>query len=180
MYALETHKECLISERCFSGGLMDLPSHVWAWRRSPRDGIEKAQFDDLVNLLVGFKPTDVRDSWTFSLSSLNTYTVSSMRCAIDSSTLVSTIDKVKWNKTLPIKINIHSWRLRKDRLPTRSNLDARGIDIDSLRCPLRGKYGDVKPHVGIVVIRGGDDGYCLVMHICYSMLLFAKMEIHES
>ncbi|PWA63654.1 reverse transcriptase domain, Reverse transcriptase zinc-binding domain protein [Artemisia annua] len=136
MYALETHKDCLISERCFSGGLMDLPSHVWAWRRSPRDGIEKAQFDDLVNLLVGFKPTDVRDSWTCSLSSLNTYTVSSMRCAIDSSTLVSTIDKVKWNKTLPIKINIHSWRLRKDRLPTRSNLDARGIDIDSLRCPV--------------------------------------------
>ncbi|PWA61100.1 hypothetical protein CTI12_AA376090 [Artemisia annua] len=26
--------------------------------------------------------------------------------------------------------------LRKDRLPTRSNLDARGIDIDSLRCPV--------------------------------------------
>ncbi|PWA41586.1 hypothetical protein CTI12_AA459190 [Artemisia annua] len=83
MYALETHKDCLISERCFSGGLMDLPSHVWAWRRSPRDGIEKAQFDDLVNLLVGFKPTDVRDSWTCSLNSLKHIHVSSMRYAID-------------------------------------------------------------------------------------------------
>ncbi|GKC53088.1 reverse transcriptase domain, reverse transcriptase zinc-binding domain protein [Tanacetum coccineum] len=29
-----------------------------------------------------------------------------------------------------------SWRLCKDRLPTRSNLDARGIDLDSLRCPV--------------------------------------------
>ncbi|PWA65521.1 reverse transcriptase domain, Reverse transcriptase zinc-binding domain protein [Artemisia annua] len=147
MYALETHKDCLISERCFSGGLMDLSSHVWAWRRSPRDGIEKAQFDDLVNLLVGFKPTDVRDSWTCSLNSLNTYTVSSMRYAIDSSTLVSTIDKVKWNKTLPIKINIHSWRLRKDRLPTRLNLDARGIDIDSLCCPVCNDAIESTPHL---------------------------------
>ncbi|PWA85898.1 reverse transcriptase domain, Reverse transcriptase zinc-binding domain protein [Artemisia annua] len=112
MYALETHKDCLISESCFSGGLMDLSSHVWAWRRSPRDGIEKAQFDDLVNLLLGFKPTDV-----------------------------------KWNKTLPIKINIHSWRLSKDRLPTRSNLDARGIDIDSLRCPVCNDAIESTPHL---------------------------------
>ncbi|GJR79119.1 glycerol-3-phosphate dehydrogenase [NAD(+)] 2, chloroplastic [Tanacetum coccineum] len=122
------------------GGLIDLSSHVWAWRRSPRDGIEKAQFDDLVNLLVGFKPTDVRDTWTCSLNSLNTFTVSFMRYAIDSSTLVSTIDNAKWNKTLLIKINIHSWRLCKDRLPTRSDLDARGIDLDSLRCPIGGGW----------------------------------------
>nr|GEV11831.1 retrovirus-related Pol polyprotein from transposon TNT 1-94 [Tanacetum cinerariifolium] len=136
MYALKTYKDCLISERCIIGGLIDLSSHVRVWRRSLRDVIEKAQFDDLVNILVGFKPTDVRDTWTFSLNSLNTFTVSSMRFAIDSSILVSTIDNVKWNKTLHIKINIHSRRLRKDRLPTRSNLDARGIDLDSLRCPV--------------------------------------------
>ncbi|GJW01986.1 reverse transcriptase domain, reverse transcriptase zinc-binding domain protein [Tanacetum coccineum] len=147
MYALETHKDCLISERCVSGGLIDLSSHVWAWRRSPRDGIEKAQFDDLVNILVGFKPSDVRDTWTCSLNSLNTFTVSFMRFAIDSFILVSTIDNVKWNKTLPIKINIHSWRLRKDRLPTRSNLDARGIDLDSLRCPVCNDGIESTPHL---------------------------------
>nr|GEV63504.1 reverse transcriptase domain, reverse transcriptase zinc-binding domain protein [Tanacetum cinerariifolium] len=140
MYALETHKECLIFKRYVSRGLIDLSSHVWAWRRSPRDGIEKAQSHDLVNLLVGFKPTDVRDTWTYSLNFLNTFTVSSMRYAINSSTLVSTTDNVKWNKTLPIKINIHSWRLCKDRLPTRSNLDDRGIDLDSLRCPIGGDW----------------------------------------
>ncbi|GKE54831.1 hypothetical protein Tco_1489987 [Tanacetum coccineum] len=36
--------------------------------------------------------------------------------------------------------HIHSWRLRKDRFPTRSNLDARGIDLDSLRCPIGGGW----------------------------------------
>nr|GEU34211.1 RNA-directed DNA polymerase, eukaryota, reverse transcriptase zinc-binding domain protein [Tanacetum cinerariifolium] len=114
MDALETHKECLISERCVSGGLIDLSSH---------------------------------GHLTCSLNSLNTFTVSSMRFAIDSSILVSTIDIVKWNKTLPIKINIHSWRLRKDRLPTRSNLDARGIDLDSLRCPVCNDGIESTPHL---------------------------------
>ncbi|GJX76845.1 reverse transcriptase domain, reverse transcriptase zinc-binding domain protein [Tanacetum coccineum] len=42
----------------------------------------------------------------------------------------------RWNKTLPININIHSWSLSLDRLPTRFNLDARGADLNSLRCPI--------------------------------------------
>ncbi|PWA33959.1 hypothetical protein CTI12_AA623660 [Artemisia annua] len=37
---------------------------------------------------------------------------------------------------LPIKVNINTWRLCFDRLPTRCNLDARGVDLDSTRCPI--------------------------------------------
>nr|GEY13839.1 UDP-glycosyltransferase 73E1-like [Tanacetum cinerariifolium] len=43
---------------------------------------------------------------------------------------------IRWNKTLPIKINIYSWHLSLDRLPTRFNLDARRVDLNSLRCPI--------------------------------------------
>ncbi|PWA81239.1 reverse transcriptase zinc-binding domain-containing protein [Artemisia annua] len=42
----------------------------------------------------------------------------------------------RWNKNLPIKINVHTWRLYLDRLPTRCNLDSRGIDLHSSRCPV--------------------------------------------
>nr|GEV44463.1 RNA-directed DNA polymerase, eukaryota, reverse transcriptase zinc-binding domain protein [Tanacetum cinerariifolium] len=63
MYALEAHKECLISERCVSGGLIDLSSHVWAWRRSPRDGWDAAyQYtikDDLCGILI-FGPAKIK------------------------------------------------------------------------------------------------------------------------
>ncbi|GKB25262.1 RNA-directed DNA polymerase, eukaryota, reverse transcriptase zinc-binding domain protein [Tanacetum coccineum] len=183
MYALETHKECLISERCVSGGLIDLSFHFWAWRRSPRYGKEKAQFDDLVNILLGFKPADVRDTWTCSLNSLNTFTVSFMRFAIDSSILVSTIDNVKWNKTLPIKINTHSWRLRKDRLPTCLNLDARGIDLDSLRCPVCNDGIESTPHlfVGCTVVA---DIWCMIKDwwglICISNDIDGLLSWHES
>ncbi|GKD07621.1 RNA-directed DNA polymerase, eukaryota, reverse transcriptase zinc-binding domain protein, partial [Tanacetum coccineum] len=40
-----------------------------------------------------------------------------------------------WNKFVPIKVNILSWRIGQKRLPTRLNLDHRGIDLDSLLCP---------------------------------------------
>ncbi|GKA86090.1 F-box domain containing protein [Tanacetum coccineum] len=46
------------------------------------------------------------------------------------------VQEVRWNKNLPIKVNIHTWRLFLDRLPTRYNLDIRGIDLDSTRCPI--------------------------------------------
>nr|GEV13440.1 hypothetical protein [Tanacetum cinerariifolium] len=35
-----------------------------------------------------------------------------------------------------VKINVHTWRLYLDRLPTRCNLDSRGIDLHSSRCPV--------------------------------------------
>ncbi|GJX35148.1 reverse transcriptase domain, reverse transcriptase zinc-binding domain protein [Tanacetum coccineum] len=43
--------------------------------------------------------------------------------------------------------HIHSWRLRKDRFPTRLNLDARGIDLDSLRCPVCNDGIESTPHL---------------------------------
>ncbi|XP_071709390.1 uncharacterized protein [Rutidosis leptorrhynchoides] len=40
------------------------------------------------------------------------------------------------NNIIPKKIEIFAWRTRKKRLPVRIELDKRGIDLDSVRCPL--------------------------------------------
>ena len=42
----------------------------------------------------------------------------------------------RWNRLIPIKINISSWRVLNERLPTRYNLDMRGIDLHTVRCPI--------------------------------------------
>ncbi|GJY59330.1 RNA-directed DNA polymerase, eukaryota [Tanacetum coccineum] len=42
----------------------------------------------------------------------------------------------RWVKSIPIKINIFSWRVSFDKLPTRLNLSLRGLDIPSIICPL--------------------------------------------
>ncbi|GJW90055.1 RNA-directed DNA polymerase, eukaryota, reverse transcriptase zinc-binding domain protein [Tanacetum coccineum] len=37
---------------------------------------------------------------------------------------------------LPSKVNILLWRVMNRRIPTRINLDMRGIDLDTFRCPV--------------------------------------------
>ncbi|GJS59478.1 nicotianamine synthase, S-adenosyl-L-methionine-dependent methyltransferase [Tanacetum coccineum] len=64
------------------------------------------------------------------------YSVSVMRKYIDSRSLLTEGNKTRWNKLVPIKISILAWRLINDRLPTRSKLYSRGIDLHSLLCPV--------------------------------------------
>nr|GEW47153.1 reverse transcriptase domain, reverse transcriptase zinc-binding domain protein [Tanacetum cinerariifolium] len=45
--------------------------------------------------------------------------------------------------------SIHSWILGLDRLPTRCNLNARGIDIDSTRCPVCNEGQETSCHLFI-------------------------------
>ncbi|GJW85332.1 tRNA isopentenyltransferase [Tanacetum coccineum] len=111
---------------------------------------------DLVGLLNNFIPSDLPDSWTFSFDNSNTFTVRSMRRLIEGNTLLSQADTIRWNATLPIKVNIHTWRATIDRLPTRYNLDARGIDLDSTRCPICDGCVETSEHLFIdcTVARG--------------------------
>nr|GEU91646.1 reverse transcriptase zinc-binding domain-containing protein [Tanacetum cinerariifolium] len=55
---------------------------------------------------------------------------------IDKAILVPFGNEIRWNNSIPIKINIHNWRLLNDRLPTRMNLDIRDMDLNSTHCPV--------------------------------------------
>nr|GEZ42040.1 RNA-directed DNA polymerase, eukaryota, reverse transcriptase zinc-binding domain protein [Tanacetum cinerariifolium] len=54
---------------------------------------------------------------------------------IDKHILVAAPLHTRWSKVLPIKLNIFWWRMFLDRLPTRSNLYNKGIDIPCVLCP---------------------------------------------
>ncbi|GJW35020.1 RNA-directed DNA polymerase, eukaryota [Tanacetum coccineum] len=64
------------------------------------------------------------------------FRVKDIRSSIDSILLPSDAISTRWVKYVPIKINVFVWRARLDRLPTRVNLDHRGVIIDSVLCPL--------------------------------------------
>nr|GEW65496.1 RNA-directed DNA polymerase, eukaryota, reverse transcriptase zinc-binding domain protein [Tanacetum cinerariifolium] len=101
-----------------------------------RDGPERVQFDGLNNLLLHFVPSSSLDSWEFGLNESRCFTVSTMRKHFESFTLSTYVEKIRWNNLIPIKLNILTWRISLDRIPTRSNLDSRGIDLDSILCPV--------------------------------------------
>ncbi|GJW85507.1 RNA-directed DNA polymerase, eukaryota, reverse transcriptase zinc-binding domain protein [Tanacetum coccineum] len=84
----------------------------------------------IILLLVALATTfgETLDSFGFS--------VASVRYLVDSKTLDTTPNATRWSRHIPIKVNIFIWRLMLNKLPFRVNLDRRGIDVNSILCPI--------------------------------------------
>nr|GEW87674.1 reverse transcriptase domain, reverse transcriptase zinc-binding domain protein [Tanacetum cinerariifolium] len=76
------------------------------------------------------------DFWTWSPNISNGYSVASARHLIDSHILDVSPNAIRWNRNIPIKVNVFLWRLSLNKLPSRENLDKKGIDVDSILCPI--------------------------------------------
>ncbi|GKA51027.1 RNA-directed DNA polymerase, eukaryota, reverse transcriptase zinc-binding domain protein [Tanacetum coccineum] len=130
VYALEKNKQVLVSVKMKDPGL----DH--SLRRKVRGGAEQSQLNALFELLdkVNLVPQADRHIW--SLDSSEVYTVASMRKLLDDhrSSLVSST--TRWVKYVPIKVNVNAWKVKMNALPTRFNISRRGIDIESILCPL--------------------------------------------
>ncbi|GJU78316.1 hypothetical protein Tco_1275386 [Tanacetum coccineum] len=129
IYALESCKNITVSEKM---------SHVnlaFSFRRNPRVGIEHTQFTDLVTRLEGFVQVEMRDRWALLKEGSGDFSVASVRKMIDDRWLPNVSTKTRWSNVVPIKINVHAWKVRLDCLPTRLNISRRCMDIESILCP---------------------------------------------
>lgn len=70
------------------------------------------------------------------LENWHLFTVGETRNHIDNLVLPTMDIQTRWYKILRRKVNIFFWRLRLDRLPHRSNLSRRELDIPSIMCPV--------------------------------------------
>nr|GEZ16205.1 transposon TX1 uncharacterized [Tanacetum cinerariifolium] len=104
------------------------------WRRPIRNGPKATQLNGLLGLLSDFVIVGTPCQWACSFIGSKTYTVALIRKQLEHSLLSSNGEAIRWNRDLHIKINIHSWRISLDRIPTRFNLDKREIDLHSTRC----------------------------------------------
>ena len=78
---------------------------------------------------------DIRDKWFWSLDGSGEFSVASVRKLIDDHRMHTVSTKTRWSKVVPIKINVHAWKVKMDCLPTRFNISRRGMEIDSILCP---------------------------------------------
>ncbi|GKE51653.1 RNA-directed DNA polymerase, eukaryota, reverse transcriptase zinc-binding domain protein, partial [Tanacetum coccineum] len=108
----------------------------WSFRRKPRGGVEQMQMEILNQMLDGVILSDSYDRWVWSLEGSGNFSVSSIRKRIDSAFLPRGDMKTRWIKEVPIKVNIHAWKVLNDYLPTRFNLSRRGLEIGSINCPI--------------------------------------------
>ncbi|GKC18097.1 RNA-directed DNA polymerase, eukaryota [Tanacetum coccineum] len=74
--------------------------------------------------------------WKWDLESSGDFSVASVRNIIDDKSLLDVNSKTRWIKYVPIKVNVHAWKVKTDSLPTRFNVSRRGIDIDSIMCAI--------------------------------------------
>ncbi|GKA99757.1 RNA-directed DNA polymerase, eukaryota [Tanacetum coccineum] len=113
-------------------------AHVSAsFRRPVRGGIEQ----QLSHIPVS------HNRWVCSISGDGSFSVKDIRNSLDDLFLPSWPEPTRWVKSIPIKINVFTWRARRDCLPTRSNLIRRGISLDSDNCPICCSTGEDASHV---------------------------------
>ncbi|GJW70665.1 RNA-directed DNA polymerase, eukaryota, reverse transcriptase zinc-binding domain protein [Tanacetum coccineum] len=122
-------------KKIYVAGKMAQPSLITSFRRNPRSGTEASQMAMLTSLLEGICLPNMLDRWCWSLSGDEEFSVSSARILIDDKTLGTVGSKMHWCKYVPLKVNILSWRVKLNNLPTRLNLSRRGMDIQSILCP---------------------------------------------
>nr|GEZ28141.1 RNA-directed DNA polymerase, eukaryota, reverse transcriptase zinc-binding domain protein [Tanacetum cinerariifolium] len=97
---------------------------------------EQKDLTDLSSLLSHLRLLEVHDVWECTVDKTRSFTVKGMRSHIMNQSTVTGLTPFRWNRILPIKVNTLCWRIINLRLPTRLNLDYRGVDLDSVRCPI--------------------------------------------
>ncbi|GJY53057.1 RNA-directed DNA polymerase, eukaryota [Tanacetum coccineum] len=78
----------------------------------------------------------MEDRWVWDLNGGGEFRVKDVRTLLDETFLLKADIPTRWIKTIPIKVNIFAWKASLDRLPTRYNLDRRGVEVSSLSCPI--------------------------------------------
>ncbi|GKD09501.1 RNA-directed DNA polymerase, eukaryota, reverse transcriptase zinc-binding domain protein, partial [Tanacetum coccineum] len=109
---LDDNKLCTVAQR------INIEDWSFVLRRPPRGGAESYQLDELIQFTRDMVLSD------------------SARIHIDEHTLNGTFTSTRWLRSIPIKVNVFIWRLRLDKLSTLVNMDRKGIDVDSLLCPI--------------------------------------------
>ncbi|GJY94006.1 RNA-directed DNA polymerase, eukaryota, reverse transcriptase zinc-binding domain protein [Tanacetum coccineum] len=130
LYALDNYKQITVFEKINHAFMVD------TFRRPPRGGAEEEQLGFLLSRMNGLILTNIPDRWGWSLEATREFSVKFIRQLIDDSILPKEEVATRWVKVMSIKINVFSWRVHLDKLPTRLNLSLNGIDISTIVCLL--------------------------------------------
>nr|GEV01413.1 RNA-directed DNA polymerase, eukaryota, reverse transcriptase zinc-binding domain protein [Tanacetum cinerariifolium] len=116
-------------------------------RCDPRGGVDSSQFEALKLAIGNVVLTHQPDSWQWSPDVAVGYSVSSARALVDDNLLVAGSERTRWNRHIPIKVNVFLWRLYLNKLPSRVNLNKKGIKVDSTLCPTCGLDVETLNHI---------------------------------
>ncbi|XP_071714124.1 uncharacterized protein [Rutidosis leptorrhynchoides] len=112
---------------------------LWDWVRVPT-GRTASELQEVINILMGIDfDFNSQESWKWVLANDGVFSVKRLSSLLDERILKnnnSSTQKTLRNNLVPKKLEIFVWRALKKRLPVRTELDKRGIDLHSVRCPI--------------------------------------------
>nr|GEX28845.1 RNA-directed DNA polymerase, eukaryota [Tanacetum cinerariifolium] len=141
LYALEMCKSITVAEK------MGHPSLSHSFPRMPRGGVEQENYGLLCSKVGDLVLPNISDKWCWSLEVSQKFLVKSSCNLIDNTILPKAEVPTRWLRVIPIKVNVHAWRVCLDKLPTIANLSLRGMDISSIACPLCNSAMESSSHI---------------------------------
>ncbi|GJT54119.1 RNA-directed DNA polymerase, eukaryota [Tanacetum coccineum] len=94
--------------------------------------------DAAVNLeyIEGTILSSLEDRWVWDLNGEGVFCVKDVRNLLDDVFLPKAPIATRWIKYVPIKLNVFAWKVHLNRLPTRVNLQHRGVLVSDPSCPI--------------------------------------------
>ncbi|GJS61218.1 RNA-directed DNA polymerase, eukaryota, reverse transcriptase zinc-binding domain protein [Tanacetum coccineum] len=140
----------------------------WAWSRPIRSSLELCEFSELCSLVAYLRVSDNGDLWECVIDDSRAFSVKMMRSYINQKFPTLQVPPTRWNTLLPLKVNIFIWRTTNKRLLTRANLDYRGIDLDSVCCPMCDDAIETEDHIFVSCPIAKDTWKCIEHHYSQS------------
>ncbi|GAU45305.1 hypothetical protein TSUD_300340 [Trifolium subterraneum] len=135
LYVLAENKLITVAEMAELG--WGVGGEAWKWRRRLLAWEEELVEGCVDRLSSCFLQDSVEDRWVWILHPTQCYTVKSAYSYLTAVNFNSNegAEHFLWLKSVPLKVNIFSWRLFFNRLPTKDNLHKRNvIDDTQLSC----------------------------------------------
>ncbi|GJW65785.1 RNA-directed DNA polymerase, eukaryota [Tanacetum coccineum] len=128
IFALETNKDSSVAVK--------LSSVTSSLRRPVRGGSESSQLSLLQEYIEGTILSSLEDRWVWDLNGEGVFCVKDVRNLLDDVFLPKAPIATRWIKYVPIKLNVFAWKVHLNRLPTRVNLQHRGVLVSDPSCPI--------------------------------------------
>ncbi|XP_071740090.1 uncharacterized protein [Rutidosis leptorrhynchoides] len=149
---LESNKDAYIADRITQ--IESVTCGNWSWIRPPT-GRALNELLDINNIISSVTLSDRPDAWKYAHDPSGIYTTKSLAQVINSLKLgqhASNIS-VMHNKYIPQKVHIFAWRVVQKKLPVRVELDKRGIDLDTILCPLCNIDIETSDHIMVLCLK---------------------------
>ncbi|XP_071700330.1 uncharacterized protein [Rutidosis leptorrhynchoides] len=138
LYHMKKNSRATVMDR-ISWSDLQQPTFLWDWSRTPT-GRTREDLDNLTNRLSLYVKSDRSDdTWIWKSSNKGSFCTKTVARVINENVNIHTNSSryvTLRNNFVPLKVEVFIWRLIRGRLPVRVELDKRGIDLNSVRCPL--------------------------------------------